>query len=273
MKTLLLIICLFTLTSSFAQLEKMVYPPKEPFTDFLQEPISEVSVSFYFGGCYLQNMIQVTYKKTTDNHLKAKYWTEKHQDDKSVKERYQQSVSSIELIEALVSINKHPNATPSIEDFNLTTQDKQDYLDWVDTLESNHGNPNFFKDSSTRLFYQSIVHDLDTLSSSTILQALQYCHNLVYISSYADLEITIKNQQQDSIKIIKKGLLNPTPWNLPLTICHHQKCFESYHPELVKVLREYLPNTAIFLNRGFPHCQNKYLIKQIADYLYQQQKE
>jgi hypothetical protein len=215
MEYILILFSLLIQTSTFAQLEKMGPPPNEPFTDFLQEPISEVSVSFYFGGCYLQNTIQVTYKKTTDNHLKAKYWTEKHQD----------------------------------------------------------GDPNFFKDSSTRLFYQSIVHDIDTLSSSTILQTLQYCPNLVYISAYADLEITIKNQQQDSIKIIKKGLLNPTPWNLPLTICHHQKCFESYHPELVKVLREYLPNTAIFLNRGFPHCQNKYLIKQIADYLYQQQKE
>ena len=174
----------------------------------------------------------------------------------------------MELNEILSSIDSNPSYIPRISEFEITKEDKENYLELVDKrVDPTETNP-FDDDRITdKEFYYQVATALDTISSQTIERVLDQPEN-IWSTTSMWFSIQVVNTNNDTLLIRKNYFVFGSPWNLPWLIKYDDEYFNCYSVELSKYIAKSLPKDF----RNMDLLDNKLFIMKIADYLYEQDK-
>jgi len=157
----------------------------------------------------------------------------------------------------LQKINLNPYYQPSISDFDISEQDRVEYIEMV---KKRFKEPGFLfdrKDKGSTKSYISALESLDTLSNATLRNAIQ-SNNYILGGNFGGIELGLVNMEGDTLKI-----KNSSPRNLPWEIEFKGLQFKCYRMEIPQIITECLPEN--FLRRNQLH--NKYHIWRIAAFL------
>lgn len=244
-----------------------IHYPKNPIQSFLASPIQSFSIGSGSEGCFHSMRNEVKYERTSDSAFTT---SNLYVDDYSKKgdSTFTNKISERALSVVLASINSYPAAMPSIKDFHILEEDKKNYLMLIDKqvedmeTDSSGKEENAYKD-----FYYAVPTVLDTLNTSIIATILDQQEGLTSTSSNW-FTIQISNQNNDTINISRKYYVSTLPWNLPWKFNYKGLTFNCYNVEFSKFINTCIPSN--FADKEV--FDNKHLIMQIADYLYDKRK-
>lgn len=239
---------------------------KKPLKKFLKHPIQSLSlVSNRLKNCYGLNT-QKYYYLINGPTLKLDYPPD-YKGDRS-KPIFKKEISSALLLGILKQINKSPSTVPAISEFNISEEDKKNYLSLVEERLKSVKHLLYRKKKVSAEFYYSMPKKLDTLSKTTIEGALNQKYGVWGTYSYQHI-IQIINQNNDTLYISNNSYYGASPWSLPWKVEFENQYFNCYNINLTRFI-----NNCVFKSfTGKDFFDNKYLIMKIAEYLYVEEEE
>jgi hypothetical protein len=239
------------------------YTPVSPLKTFLESPVKSFTINSGSRGCFHNMFEEVTYNIRQDNVLSTESYLELNSRDKKTK-RFNNELIVKELNYLLNTINDKPSVLPRLIDFHITNKDKKNFLSLVNQQLKNKSNDDFFgRKKIDEKFYMTIPNRLDTLND-TILHEVLYKSEGIISTTRNWFTIQIINSKNDTINISRNYYLHSSPWNLPWEFEYKGSYFNCYNIELSKFINSAVPDEF----EGKSYFDNRILIMQIADYLY-----
>jgi len=240
-----------------------IHYPQNPIKSFLASPLKSFAINSGSRGCFHSAGNEVNYERTDDSTFTTSTVSVNHYQDKEPS-KFKNKVNSHILSAALTSINSNPAIVPTLRDFQISEKDKNNYLALVDKqLKSKETDYLDRKNKINKAFYYSVPIMLDTLNSSIITTILNQREGWTSTTSNW-FTIQIINQSGDTLNITRNYYLSTLPWNLPWKFEYKGLNFNCYDIEFSRFINSCIPDN--FMDKGV--FDNKILIMQIADYLY-----
>lgn len=239
------------------------YTPNEPLKSFFSTSLQSLTIDAGSQGCFHSIGNKIDYKTKNSSILSVR----KISGNDNEVSKFKNEVSSSLLTEILENINTNPSVIPSLQDFKITHEDKQNYISLVDErIKSNNG----FLDKNKKAkkaFYYNIPKMIDTLDTKIIDEVLNQQEGIwSTTSNWFNIQIT--NQNQDTLKISRGYFANSLPWHLPWQFKYNGQYFNSYNINFSKFIDSCLPEN--FSDKEI--FDNKYLLMEIADYMYERNR-
>lgn len=237
------------------------YLSKKPLNDFLKYPISNISIKIGSQGDFYYSENRVEYSLIYDSLLqthKIERFNVGFMDHIIPDTVFNNQVNANELRNIISTINNNPQYIPMLKDFEISIDDKKNYIKLLDTLfYGKYREYSYFEGDSS--FYYSFVNKLDTINGLTFLDIIT--SDLRCLStSYYWINVKVGNINGDSISISYNYDCEATPWFLPWKIEYKGKKFLCYNISLSN-----------YINSCYPIIKkydNRYLILKVADYFY-----
>lgn len=237
------------------------YYSKKPLNDFLKYPISNISIKTGSRGDFYYYENKVEYSLMYDSLLqthKLEYYSNDFIDDLITDTVFNNQVNANELRNIISTINNNPQYMPMLKDFEISIDDKKNYIKLLDTLfYGKYREYSYIKRDSS--FYYSFVNKLDKINRITFLDIITSdfgCSS----SDYYWINVKVVNKNGDSISISYNYDCEATPWFLPWKIEYKGQNFLCYNISLSN-----------YINSCYPIIKkydNRYLILKVADHFY-----
>jgi hypothetical protein len=240
-----------------------IHFPNKPLKSFLSSPIESFSINSGSQGCFHSMGNKVEYNSKDKSTLT----TSKVLDNSSKKSKFKNEVSSHSLFELLQNINESPSLIPSIKEFNITQEDKSNYLSLVDDRLKADDDFLSKRKKVNKEYYYNILKMLDTLDNKVIEDVLNQQEG-IWSTTSNWFTIRIINQNNDTINISRSYYSNSLPWNLPWKFEFNGQHFNCYNIDFSRFINNCIPKD--FMAKEV--FDNKFLIMEIADYLYNKEK-
>lgn len=246
------------------------YNPETPLKSFLSFPVKSFTINAGSQGCFHYIRDKVNYIRLNDSiftNLKISTITyDEFLDPSTTPEdtstfKYYPTTSA--LTNLLTTINSNVSAMPSLKDFQITEQDKKNFLISVDERIKSEENEYVDGKKVNKEFYYSVVSALDTLGNDFISEFLNQTED-TYSTTSNWFTIEIINENNDTIKISREYYVSTLPWNLPWKFEYKGQQFNCYSIEFSKFIDSCIPD--LFFDKEI--FDNRALIMQIADYLW-----
>lgn len=241
-----------------------LYFPAKPLEDFLEYPLKSLSINSGSQGCFHSVGDEIEYKAKDASTLSIS----KVSGDIAEKSTFKNEVSSLLLTKILDDINKSPSRIPSIKDFNISEEDKKNYLSLVDRrlkAKSRSYNDEKITDKD---FYYSVPKMLETLDSEIIAIILNQREG-IWSTTTNWFGIKLVNENKDILKISRTYASSSLPWHLPWKFEINGQYFNCYNIDFSRFTDNSIPED--FMSKEV--FDNKYLIMEIADYLHTKREE
>jgi hypothetical protein len=164
------------------------------------------------------------------------------------------------LKNVLHSINEQPNAQPRISDFGISPVDKENFKKLIDYMVKQEYRHSLTMEKSE---YYNTLDALDTTENSLLNQVIEKTERSIGYSSH-NFHISIINASNDTLNISNHYYFEPKSWNLPWNIEYKGLRFPSSSIQLSQFIKSCIPDGFL----GKYYFDNKFLIKEIADYPY-----
>jgi len=243
------------------------YLPESPLEKFLNSPVRSFSINSGSQGCFHSVNNEVNYERINDSTFMATPFLVNNYRNKKTS-NFNNQVSGISLTNTLNAINLNPSAIPILKDFQITENDKQNYLTLVDKrLKSKVSDDIRGKRKINKEFYYSVLKMLDTLDNSVIQRVLNQTEaGWSTTSNWFTIQIT--NENNDTLNISRNYYINTLPWNLPWKFEYKGLNFNCYNIEFSQFVNSCIPEN--FIDKGV--FDNSILIMEIADYLWNKEE-
>jgi len=239
------------------------YFPESPLKIFLSSPVKILSINSGSQGCFHSVNNEVNYERVNDCTFATTKFSVNHYYDKEPS-TFKNKVNGNDLTNALATINATPSGIPSLKDFKISEKDKKNYLALVDKqLKSKDYDDLNGKKKINKTSYYSVPPMLDTLNGS-IITAILNQRERVWSTTSNWFTIQIINENNDTLNISRNYYLSTLPWNLPWKFEYNGLNFNCYNIEFSRFINACIPDN--FMDKEV--FDNKILIMQIADYLY-----
>ena len=172
-------------------------------------------------------------------------------------------ISADSITSILSRIDTARSFNLSIKDFNVTNDDKADYIENINKLSKSHDQfegVQITKDNKD--FFMKVSEYIDTIGTVTLQAALDM-HDYKSSQEKEGFTITIINTADDSIEINSHYSVYPA-WHLPWTIKPGWHVFKCYDLGVTKFFSSCLPDSF----RQKDTNENVMLMLQVAKYLY-----
>jgi len=239
------------------------YFPKSPLNLFLTSPIKVFTINSGSQGCFHNTSDVVSYDRINDSTFATSKLSMNQYQGKEYS-KFNKKISSTTLSNTLITINSNPSEIPTLNDFNITEQDKKNYLSLVDKrLKGKDYEYLNRKKKVNKDFYYAVLSMLDTLDNN-IISAILNQQEGVWSTTSNWFTIQIINQNNDTLNITRNYNISSLPWNLPWQFEYNGLHFNSYNVEFSRFIDTCIPDN--FRDKGF--FDNSILIMEIADYLW-----
>ncbi len=249
-----------------------IYNPKTPLQSFLSYPVKSFTINAGSAGCFHNIYNLVTYEKVNDSTFtNSKISYNDHSEDsiiKNIQKTFKYFTNTSNLTNILATINLNISAMPTFNDFQITEQDKNNYIISVDELLKREENENIESNSEKKEFYYSIVPIIDSLGNIMISELLNQQEQW-YSTTSNWFTIQIINENNDTIKISRDYYVETLPWNLPWKFEYKGQWFNCYSIDFSRFIDSCIPE--IFIDKEV--FDNKVLIMSIADYLWNKKQK
>lgn len=241
---------------------------ENPLNDFLLHPLKSISISSGYGVGHVSHDEKINYIKKDD----STFITHKMSIFYSIEQeelQFNNSVNIKLLEDILNSISLNPYEIPSIKDFNITDEDKENFYSLVEE-QIKKNSPDYLSRivDIDKAFYYSIPDNIDTISNSIIDNIINH-KEVGWSSARHWFNIVIYNQNNDSLNISRKYSIRTLPWNLPWIIEYRGFKFNCYNIEFSRYINSCIPEN-YYYKEAF---DNKYLIMSIANYLWNEKNK
>ncbi|MDZ4745691.1 MAG: hypothetical protein SGJ05_06780 [bacterium] len=243
------------------------YVPASPLSVFMSCPVKLLSMNVGTRGCFHGSRSEFQYHPVSTESLGIlKYATIEDNHEKNVP--YKNTISISRLQKELTIANAGPGAIPPLSAFRITKQDKKSYLRMVsrwndgDAVTSDQG-----LKRRDILFYRSVPSLLDTLRDEVVNYILSETTS-VFSTTRNWIVIHLVNRNDDTLKI-SRYYYTIVPWLLPWEFEYKGQRFNCYNVEFSRLVRSMLPEDFFELEA----FDNKYLILDVANYLYFQKRK
>lgn len=255
---------LYTLKSHKAEL----YYPKDILRKFLVSPITSMGLISYSAGCFHLFESSISYKNASQGILTSSRFRIDNP-NKRGSFLFNNKVRASRLTSILANINRNVAATPAIEDFCITEQDKENYLADVNEMFSPKSTDHWRNSRKiTKPFYYSVPAILDTLSYSTCA-AILHAHRDLSSTTTNRFFLFLENTAGDKLQISSTYYCFPFPWNLHWTFSYQDERFSTYNLDLSKFVKSCIPDE--FLQKE--NFDNRLMIMDIAEYLWDKEHD
>ncbi|MGE3801549.1 MAG: WD40/YVTN/BNR-like repeat-containing protein [Candidatus Kapaibacterium sp.] len=247
------------------------YTFKRPLKEFLASSIVSFAIQWGQMDCFAAFSINHEYKKKGSESILTL--------DLS-KSRSQFAIAEISidsLFQILTEIDFSPSRIPDIHQFNITDQDKRDFIEHIyaiqyrenvirEALIEYEGADDGTYRTIDEDFYSSVVYIVDTLESSVLANVLSQPEPIFSTTNYW-IRVVIVNDNNDTVTLSRKYEEVVNPWFMPWQAECGKLHFNCYNLDFSKFIKWKLP-------RYLPDYvfTNWYLLKKIGDYLYKTQK-
>jgi hypothetical protein len=239
------------------------YFPEFPLKKFLDSSLKSFSINSGTQGCFHYENNKVNYERTKDSVFATKSFSVGEK-----KSSFKNKVNENRLVSTLITINSNPSAVPLLKDFQITEEDKQNYLALIDTrLQSKDYDFSTWKKKFNKNFYYSVPSMLDTLDNSIIQCVLNQVEN-GWSTTSNWFTIQIVNENNDTINISRNYYMSTLPWNLPWKFEYQGLHFNCYSIEFSRFINSCIPDN--FMDKKV--FDNSILIMEIADYLWNREE-
>lgn len=238
------------------------YTLEKPLKSFLKSPVIGFKIESGSRGCFHHNSDSLSYKKEGDSKFTNTLgFPSKYGDEGGLK--FINKVSSSTLSDVLTTINTNPSTIPTIKDFHITKEDKENFVSMVDKrLNGESEEYPIRRKKINKEFYYSVPSRLDTLADDILFTILR--PQVGFYSTTSNwFTIEIVNQNNDTLKISQIYYFS-TPWNLPWIVQYDGLNFACYNVEFSQFINSCIPEDF----RGKYIFDNSLLIMEIADFLW-----
>lgn len=241
------------------------YSRNNPINDFLNYPLKSLFINVKYSSDPARYE-SIAFKSENDsiltisNSQKALFLQKSYN-------RFHSEVNSCELLKILTFIDSNPQYIPSLSEFQISEEDKNNYLLEVDDRYS----PKSLKErrrykqysENAKAFYITVPQMLDTLNDNII--KIIYNQKKEFKMRYKCwFSVQLTNSNNDTLTIKQTYYLQPFSWNLPWIIEYKGHYFNCYNVDLSRFISFCIPDDF----RSKKMFDNQYLIMEIADYLY-----
>lgn len=245
-----------------------IYNPETPLKSFLSFPVKSFAINSGSQGCFHFFNDRVTYEKVNDSIFTNsailsidEYVESSTTPNDTSTFKYNPTTST--LLNLLTSINANVSVIPSLKDFQITEQDKKNYLLSVDERIKREENEYVDGKKANKEFYYSIIYALDTLGNDFVSEFLNQKEQC-YSTTSNWFTIQIINENNDTIKISREYYVETLPWNLPWKFEYKGQRFNCYSIDFSRFIDACTPEK--FMDKEI--FDNRVLIMSIADYLW-----
>lgn len=250
-----------------------LYYPEFPLKSFLSFPVKSFIINAGSHGCFHLNKNIVTYEKMNDSTFSnlEVYYNDHSEESSSPKDNqsnFKCYPSASILSNILTNINMNISAIPTLKDFQITEQDKKNYLLSVDERIKSEENEYHDTKIENKEFYYSMVSMIDTIGNDIVPELLNQQERWISTTSHW-FSIQIINENNDTIKISRDYYVSTLPWNLPWKFEYKGLWFNCYSIDFSKFINSCIPDN--FMDKEV--FDNKLLLMQIADYLWNKKKK
>lgn len=246
-----------------------IYNPETPLKSFLSFPVKSFTINSGSQGCFHLFYDIVTYERVNDSIFtnstisSIDEYIEPSTTPKDTS-TFKYSPTTSALSNLLTIINSNVSAIPSLKDFQITDQDKKNFLISVDERIKREENEYVNGKKVNKEFYYSIIDALDTLGNDFISEFLNQKEQR-YSTTSNWFTIQIINENNDTIKISREYYLESLPWNLPWKFEYKGQNFNCYSIDFSRFIDACTPEK--FMDKEL--FDNRALIMSIADYLWE----
>jgi len=234
-----------------------------PIDGFLNRKISSLRISSGIDDGDPHTRTFVYFISGEDGNLSTGHFTKRNYNiDTSY--IYEKRIDTSSVLNILQSINLNPYSTPSISDFRISINDKKNYFSLVD--EYLQTNPiDFFARNKKidKSFYYRVPDRLSSINNQILTRIFEKGESIWTNTSHF-LKIELINESNDTLHISSRYFKKAHAWNLPWQIEYKGIIFNCNSLLLSKLIEALIPDG--FTEYNF--FDNKYLIMEIADYLY-----
>ena len=273
-------ICIFTLflsiSTAFSQPKDGEFEPEEPLNFFLTSPIRKIELKSIVQGCFSPDNDVIVYEKHSDSTLTITNCSinidkTKKNDKPPV---HQNEINSNLLSSILTAINLNPFHQPSLHDFQIKEEDKQNYLAYVEKIvkENKKMNP---RETFDEDFFYSIPSMLDTLNNTLLSNIIldQQEEGGCSVSFVFSIQITNENNEilnisksycWEQITSVRGFYMNKISWLLPWKFEFNGIVFNCHNIEFSRFISSCIPDDF----SGKEVFDNSELIMSIAKFLF-----
>jgi len=243
------------------------YYPESPLKTFLAFPVKMFSINSGSQGCFHSKNNEIKYERVNDSIFAASSFSVNNYQNNKIAP-FKNQVNGTILANALMTINANPAEIPSLKDFQISEMDKKNYLALVDKKLASKAYDGFSgKKKINKAFYYSVPSMLDTLNGSIITPVLNQQEG-VWSTTSNWFTIQIVNTNNDTLNISRDYYESTLPWNLPWKFVYNGLNFNCYNIEFSRFINYCIPDS--FMDKEV--FDNRILIMQIADYLYNKEE-
>ncbi|MBN2596638.1 MAG: hypothetical protein JXR82_07645 [Marinifilaceae bacterium] len=251
--------------------ELIKYFIENPLSEFLSNPLKEVSFEIGSQGCFHSNLKVIEYKLENDSTFSASKIEQ--QGYKTEKEKFRNSFSAKVAFGILDAIDSNPFSKINVNELNISENDKDEYLKKIDLIEKDFkkGNTFDYEHGTSRYslpynkldfeFYKNAVNQIDSFNN-TILNNILGTRYGNWSTTTNWIKITFKNKKGEEISISNFDDM-PNAWYLPWIVEANGLIFPINNIEVTKFIESNTPDDFISLEN-----KNKLAIFQMIDYLY-----
>ena len=238
------------------------YTPTEPLSSFLTCPIKKLIIKSGSSGCFHRDEYRIEYNTNQDSLFTSALISYYRGLNDRIDSAFECKVSQVQLYNLLKKINKNPEETIEIQNFNITEEDISHYFAELERHRMQFSKHNSKKKASnSKSFYDSIPYMLDRIDKTTLYEILNMDEGVISTTRHW-FEVDIINQNNDTCRMRSIYYLNGNPWFIPW----HFECnglhFNCYNVELSHYIKNCItedsPEKKVF--------DNAVLLWKIGDY-------
>ena len=233
----------------------------------MASPIKTFLINAGSQGCFHNNNNKVNYNRINDSTFSTTEFSYNSLQNRELL-TFENKVNGNILTNILLAINSNPSDIPSLKDFQISEEDKKNYLTLVDRqLESKETDYVSGKKKIDQAFYYAVPAMLDTMNNSIIKTIFNQIEGMWSTTSYRFI-IQIVNNNNDTLNISRNYYVNSLPWHLPWKFEYKGLTFNCYSIDFSRFIDLCIPEK--FMDKDV--FDNGYLIMQIADYLWNKEE-
>lgn len=241
----------------FADKTTTPYNPVKPLETFLKYPVKQFTIESGGSGCFGSEVYSITYSRREDSFVSSRIAKGRK------KSSYRNRIDADSLENILRAINNNPQYVSSIDECEISPEDRKNYLKRVSERLKYHDNYSLHISKNDEAFYISMAEGIDTVDAGVIGKVLLNWKGSVS-TSFSWFRINIINENYDTVQFkVTSYSSHYGNWNLPWIVEYKGNHFACRDFAFSKFILECVPED--FLNMEL--FDKSLLINQAADYL------
>lgn len=242
------------------------YVHTNPLSDFLKGKLVSVQIDAGSRGCFHNEGNIISYRVKNDTTLSSMEAVSSSYDDRH-QSLFRNEVSLVSLEKILRTVDLYAGQGPTIDKFNITDSDKNQYLKLVRKRAQHRGYDGYAAFKKNETIYKSMPSLLDTLSATSIKKALDRGERFWSTTSYW-FNVDFVNAEGDTLSATRYYFESNKPWNLPWRFLYKGRHFNSYEVALSRFIDTCVPKDFI----GKQIFSNSNFLMELADYLVEERR-